>query len=128
MVNINHKQKALSLVKMVISTSHYDVKFLDALNSGSNTPGRVLKKSAQNTIDTAVKDEATLLIILDKVNECIYQENKPILTTPEKNCFDKWFNFLLEKRKSKYGNQENDNQNNEINDSYKLFLSIFDIK
>lgn len=128
MANINHKKKALSLVEMVISTSHYDVKFLEVLNSGSNTPGRVLKKSAQNTIDTAVKDESTLLIILDKVNECIYQETKPILTTPEKNCFDKWFNFFLEKKKSKGSNQENDNQINEIKDSYKLFLSVFDVK
>ena len=121
MNRMNNKRNALSLVNMVINNSNDDVQFSDALKSASQTPGRVLKRSARNIIDTAVKDEATLLVILDKVNEYVDADSKPTLTTPEKQCFNKWFNFLLARKKTV-------DDIKEINVFYKSFVSIFDIK
>ena len=118
---MNDKQNALSLVNMVINNSNDDVQFSDVLKSASRTPGRALKRSARNIIDTAVKDEATLLVILDKVNEYVDADTKPTLTTSEKQCFNKWFNFLLARKKTV-------DDIKEINVFYKSFVSIFDIK
>lgn len=121
MNRMNDKRNALSLVNMVINNSNDDVQFLDALKSASRTPGRVLKRSARNIIDTAVKDEATLLVILDKVNRYVNAETKQTLTTPEKQCFNKWFDFLLERKKTV-------DEIKEVNVFYESFVSIFDIK
>lgn len=109
----------LALVRMVLLHASCDPAFAAALESTSKRPGRVLTKSKLHILETGVKDEDTLNNLLAKTKDnCLYPATHT-LSDPEKLCFEKWFNSLVDKHK------DSSSITNMLNEHYKLFKESF---